>query len=51
MTAMTNAENLQYDKRKFYLIVEKILAFALSTNFVRKIKNLSPKNLHIDVLC
>ena len=50
MTAITNAENLQYDKRKFSLIVEKILAFTSSTNSVSEIKNLSPKNLHNDVL-
>ena len=50
MTTITNAENLQYDKRKFSLIVEKILAFASSTNSVREVKNLSPNNLHNDVL-
>ena len=50
MTALTNAENVQYDKRKFSLIVEKILAFASSTNSVREIKNLSTKDLHNDVL-
>ena len=50
MTALTNAENVQYDKRKFSLIVQKILAFASSTNSIRKVKNLSPKNLHNDVL-
>ena len=50
MTAITNAENLRYDKRKFSLIVKKILAFASSTNFVRDVKNLSPNNWHNDVL-
>ena len=49
MTAITNAENLQYYKRRFSLIIEKILAFASSTNSVREVKNLSPKNLHNDV--
>ena len=29
-------------KSKFSLIVEQIRAFPLSTNFVRKVKNLSP---------
>ena len=46
----TNAENLQYDKRIFFLIVEKILAFALSTKSVREVMNLSPSNLHNDNL-
>ena len=50
MTAVTNTENLQYDKRKFSLVAEKILAFASSTNSVREVKNLSPNNLHNDVL-
>ena len=50
MTAVRNTENLQYDKRKFSLVVEKILAFASSTNSVREVKNLSPNNLHNDVL-
>ena len=47
---ITNAENWQYDERKFSLIVEKILTFASSTNSVREFKNLSPNNLHNDVL-
>ena len=50
MTVITNAENVQYDKRKFSLTVEKILAFASSSNFVREVKNLSRNNLHNDVL-
>ena len=50
MTAVTNTENLQYDKRKFSLVAEKILAFTSSTNSVREVKNLSPNNLHNDVL-
>ena len=50
MTVVANAENLQYDKRKFSLVVEKILASASSTNSVREAKNLSPNNLHNDVL-
>ena len=50
MTAVTNAESSQCDKRKFSLIVEKILAFVSSTNSVREVKNLSPYNLHYDIL-
>ena len=50
MTAITNAENLQYDKRKFSLIVEKVLVFTSSTNSVTEIKSLSRNNLHNDVL-
>ena len=50
MTAIINAENLQYDKRNFFSIVEKILVFGLRTNSVREVKNLSPNNLHNDVL-
>ena len=46
MTAITNAENLHYDKRKFSLVVEKKLAFGSSINSVREVKNLSPHNLH-----
>ena len=38
MTAITNAENLQYDKRKFSLIVQKILTFALNTDSVGKLR-------------
>ena len=50
MTAITNAENLQYGNRKFCLIVEKILAFTSSTDSARESKNLYPKNLDNDVL-
>ena len=42
MTTTTNAENLRQYKRRFPMIVEQILAFPLSTNLVRKVKNLSP---------
>ena len=42
MTTTTNAENLQPYKRRISLIVEQILAYASSTNFVREGKNLSP---------
>ena len=50
MATTTNAENLRYYKRKLFLIVEKILALDTSTNLVRKVKNLSPTNLHNNVL-
>ena len=42
MTETTNAENLRQHKIRFYLIVEQILAFALSPNMVRQVKNMSP---------
>ena len=32
-------KTLDDTKKRFYLLVEHILAFALSTNFVRKVKN------------
>ena len=50
MTPATNAENLKYHERKFYLIVDEILCFVSSTNFVRKVKNLSPTKFHNDDL-
>ena len=50
MTPTTNAGNLQYDERKIFFIVDEILGFASSTNFARKVKNLSPTKLHNDVL-
>ena len=34
-------ENLQQYRGRFYLTVEKILAFASSTNLVRKVNNMS----------
>ena len=40
MTENTNAENLRQHKSRFSLIVEQILAFALSTNLVREVMNL-----------
>ena len=42
MTTTKNAENLQQYKSTFSLIVEQILAFDLSTNLVREVKNFSP---------
>ena len=42
MTTRTNAENMQQYKSRFSLIVEQILAFALSTNLVWEAKNFSP---------
>ena len=42
MTTTTNAENARQYKIRFSLIVEQILAFPLSDNFIRKVKNLSP---------
>ena len=42
MTAATNAENLRQLKIRFPLIVEQILAFALSTSMVREAKYMSP---------
>ena len=42
MTTTTNAENLCQYKSRYSPIVEHILAFASSTNFVREVKNLSP---------
>ena len=50
MTVITNVENLQYDKIKFSLTVEKILAFASSSNFVREVKSSSSNDLHNDIL-
>ena len=41
-TTTTNAENLWQYKSRHSPIVEHILAFASSTNFVREVKNLSP---------
>ena len=42
MTIATSFENFCQHKSRFSLIVEQILAFALTTNLVRKTKNLSP---------
>ena len=41
MTAMTIAENLQYEIR-FFFIAEQILAFASNSNMIREVNNLSP---------
>ena len=43
MTKATNAENMRQYKSRFSFIVEQILAFTLSTNLVRKVKNFVPK--------
>ena len=47
-----NSKMLKQYKSKFSLLVEQTLAFALSNNLVRVVKNLSPsiRQLHIDVL-
>ena len=42
MTATTNAENLRKFQIRFFLIAEKILAFASHPNIIRKVKKLSP---------
>ena len=41
MAMPTNVESLGQNKIRFSLTVEQILAFHLSTNLVRKVKNLS----------
>ena len=41
MTTITNAENVRQYKSRFSLIVEQILAFTLSTNFDKEVKNFS----------
>ena len=41
MTTIANAKNLRQYKSRFSLIVEQILAFASSTNFVKELKNMS----------
>ena len=48
MATTTNAENLRQYKDRFPLIVEQILAFPLSTNLVRKAKNLPPSFKRIE---
>ena len=50
MTTTINTKNLQYDERKFSLIVDEMLGFTSSTNFVSKVNNLFPTKLHNDVL-
>ena len=42
MTTATNTETLRQNKSRFSLIVEQIMAFALSTNLVREVNNSSP---------
>ena len=39
MTPTTDAANLQYHERRFSLIVDEILFFASSTDFVIKVNN------------
>ena len=51
MTAATNAENLRQLKSRFSLIVEQVLAFSSRTNFVRKVKNLTPNFKRITLRC
>ena len=41
MTTITNAENVRQYKSRFSLIVEQILAFTLSTNLDKEVKNFS----------
>ena len=41
MTVTTNAENLRQYKGRFSSIVEQIMAFTLSPNMLRDVKNLS----------
>ena len=41
MTAIANAKNLRQYKSRFSLIVEQILAFVSSTNFVKELENMS----------
>ena len=41
MTTIRNAEDLRQYKR-LSMIVEQILAFTLSTNLLREVKNVSP---------
>ena len=51
MTTATNAKKLKQLKSRFSLIVEQILAFALSTNLVKAKKFLQSLNeSHNDVL-
>ena len=52
MTTTTNVENFCQYKSRFSLIVEQILAFALTTSLVRKVKNLSSsfKRVHNSVM-
>ena len=45
MTVTTNTENLRQFSIRFSLIVEQILAFALSPNVVREVRNV-PQNLN-----
>ena len=42
MTTTTNVKNLWQYKSRFFFILWEILAFALRTNLVREVKNLSP---------
>ena len=42
MTTATNVENFGQYKRRFSLIVEQIIAFALTTSLFRNVKSLPP---------
>ena len=48
MIAITNTKILRQCESRFSLILEQILAFALSTNLVREIKN-KFASLHISI--
>ena len=41
MKTIANAENWQWYKSRFSLIVEQLVAFVPSTSLVREVKNLS----------
>ena len=47
MTMTTNAENFRQCKSRLSLIGEQIVTFALTTNLVREVKNLSPNSKQI----
>ena len=42
MTTTTNSENFRQYESRFPLIVEQVLAFALVSNLLRKVKNVFP---------
>lgn len=42
MATITNAENLKQYDSTIFRIVEQMFAFTLGTNFIRKVKNVSP---------
>ena len=51
MTTTTNVENLPQYKSRFLLIKEQMLAFASGTNWIAKVKNLSPNFKRIPEWC